>query len=561
MQIRFNNILQNLDDFDGTDGLSFVFRKKTESGDSGNSFSPELTVTGAAFDYIYSEIINKPQPQLEEILVDVYDDCCQLPIFTGKIRGADVQYCFIPNCEATVTIVDNSQDALAVTCLKNHFIWDRVQKADGSGLSLGEDTFRPARLLDYCIDGRPSFWQEIILILGVIAKFVIAPLLFIVAGVITTINAIIATVGGDPIGGNINFFDDAIGFIDILNSIITGCGYKHKAPFVHSYLRNLCDICGLSLSSTLFEPSGAYHNTVRLDAAYKPGQLTNTRTLQAYEFNKPNLNGLQFLEGFKEFNIEWRITNGVLFLERKDTLGSGVWIDTATLPEDDILSLCFDVLDDLPPAFAEYQYAKDGVDNTGDETNPDWTDNAIDWNAPPNPAQVGLYSVRLNYSTAQFRQDAGRDTVSALDKPFYWSFYPILGQNRDVMLMEKGICGFPRLLQWDGQSHQNSARVRRFASQSSGLFDYNVDWHVKTAYVDGTGTARDTAYQRLFFIDDPRTVGIKKRRYNLSITADCTRVAGIDLDKVVLISGVGSGTVEEVEWNVKDNILRITGKI
>ncbi len=58
LEIYFDGILQNSNDFDGTESISFVYRNKTESGESAFGFSPELTVRGAAYDYLVQEIIN-----------------------------------------------------------------------------------------------------------------------------------------------------------------------------------------------------------------------------------------------------------------------------------------------------------------------------------------------------------------------------------------------------------------------------------------------------------------------------------------------------------------------
>ena len=560
MKIFFNGIPQNLDDFNGTENISFVFQQ----GESGSSFSPELVLTGEAFDYAYSQLIAHPSPGLTEILVEVYDECCtdetgaDLLLFSGVIRGSQVTWCTVSDgvsqCTMTVTVVDNSQDARAVACLKNVFPWDRKLNYQGTSTTLGEDTFRAAPFLTYCIDIRPGFMQEIVLIIGIILLFALAPLIAFVSliGVIT---------GLIP---NFSFF------FDTLQTLLVGCGYKHKTPFVHSYLQNMCELCGLNLSSSVFNPGGDYHNTMRLDAPYKPGRKITSRVLDAYELNKPNLNGVQFLDELKQFNLDWKIFGSALVIERKDQFGAGVYVDLSALPQTEILSLCFDTLAERPAAFAEYQYVKDGIDNTGDETNPDWVEKAIDWNVPVNPAQAGLFSRTFTFGTAQFREDSGRDDVSALDKSFYRAVLPVLNDFTGVMLMERGICGVPRLLMWDGASPQDDARVLRYPSQTPDTFDYNTDWWVKVAYSDGTGTPHDTLYQRFLTIDDPRVSGIRTRPYRAVINATCELIQGLGvletdkLNKTVIVPLAGvnySGSIEEIEYSVTENTITISGKI
>jgi hypothetical protein len=557
MILKINGIVQNLSDFDGTENFSFVFRRGAE-----NSYSPELVATGDAFNYLYSQLIDQPNPSLTSVTVDVFDDCCQtdsgndVHLFTGLIRGSDVSWCEYPTCEITITVVDNSEDAQIVACLKNTFPWDRINKFGTLTVSDGEDTARTAPFLVYCADMRPAFLQEIIFIFGILFLFALAPL-------IAAVSLILVIVGAIP---NFTFF-----FAE-LEQLITGCGFKHKTPFIHSYLKNICDICGANLSSSFFDVGGVYHNTMRLDAGYKAGKKNDSRVLESFEKNKPNINGVQFLDSLKELNFDWRVQGSALIVERKDDLGAGVWIDLTTIDSDDILELCFDPVEDLPPAFAEYLYTKDGIDNTGDETNPDWVERAIDWNIPVNPSQSGLFTKRFPYSTAQFRDDSGRDGVSALDKPFYKSALIELNQFDGVMLMEKGICLTPRLLMWDGTSPQDDARVKRYPSQVADTFDYNVDWWVKLNYIDGSGTARNTLYQRTLSIDDPRVSGVKIRPYTVTISVlnVCDYVKGLDisvsnkLDKIIRVpygGNVYDGSINEIEYSVTQNTIRISGKI
>jgi hypothetical protein len=570
IRLLFDGIEQDLDNVQGTNGASFTYRSKDENGENGFAFSPDLLLTGAAYDYVKAQIISQPLPALAQIKVLVYSSCCSdalgnpLLLFTGKIDGADVEWCEYPCSECTVSIIDDSQDAQAIQCLKNTIIWQR-KIVNGVFVNDGDSTDRPAIFLSYCNEIRPAFLQEVTMIFGFIFIVALMPFLYLWATIAFALTSLLSAITNIPVGSN--FYDDAAGVVQTMTELVTGCGYRHRTPFISSYLANGCDICGLSLQSSLFGIGGPYRNTVRLDAAYLAGgrPSLSSRIFRAAQTNRPNLNFVQFLDEFKQFNIDWRVSNGVLIIERKDFDFAGQWFDLADIPNDDVLSLCFSVTDKKPPAYGEYEYIKDGVDNAGDEVRDTWTDLVFDWNTPPNPAQSGLLRRSFFYSAALFRNDGARAETSALDKPLYRAIFSILGDTQNDMLMEKGICGFPKLLIWDGTSDIDSATILRYPSAAEpNTFDYNIDWWVKEDYEDGTGTQRDTLYQRLFYIDDPRVTGVKIRGFTLEINANCDILATLSPDKniVIPVSGVNkTAAISEIQYNVNTNKLTITGLV
>ena len=577
LEIYFDGILQNSNDFDGTESISFVYRNKTEGGESAFGFSPELTVRGAAYDYVYNEIINKPNPKLENIKVLVFDLCCldsngnPRQVFDGLIEGADVRWCLVPFCEATVTVIDDTQDAQAIKCLKNIFPSDSVNYYDSNIRTNGVYEFRAAPTIVYCDDIKPRTLHSVTITLGIIFFIIFAPL-------IAVFNFLSFVTQSDPT----NYFNE-------LGYLITGCGKRHITPFVHSYLSNICKVCNLGLQSSLFEPGGYYHNTVRLDAGYEGSQVYTSNTgfgiqdsliNQTFFKNVANLNGVQFLDEFKQFNIDWRVVNGVLQVERKDFFNGGLWFDSTLLPIDSILSLCVEATDIKPAAYAEYEYAQDGFDISGNEVAKKWVDRAIDWNIPINPVQSGLYSKKLTFSAAQFRFDVNRDEKVPIDESGNIFFYPVLQQfeNDSSMLMSNGTCGFPKLIDIEYEIGQTRFTLgfsrntvngynfsigvpRKQSVAGSGLRAYNVRWWIKEQpYIDAAGVSHDTAYQKLFCIDDPRNNSIKIRKFTLTVTADCNLVRGIAVDTIVRMS-IGDGQVEEITYDTTNNSLTITGKV
>ena len=544
--IFFDGIPQDLDNFNGTESASFVFRRKDEAGDSAFSFAPELTVVGDTYEYVRQQIINAPNPNIAAIEVLIYDTCCLNPdgsdrlLFTGKIEGGSVRWCTFPTCEAQVTVVDNSVDAEAIRCLKNNFPWDTGR------FNLGIDEFRRAPWMYYCNDFKPNALQEVIMLYGVWFFLISAPLIALLS-----------------LGTGINYFDN-------LSNFIVGCGRRHLAPFLDSQFRNLCKICNIGYQSSLFDVGGYYHNTVRMDLAFVPGTPINQQGYSdAYEDNKPNLNGIQFLDELKQLNIDWRVVNGVLQIERKDYFVGVEWFNTDNLQPNQLLSICYESLGERPAAYAEYQYPKDGVDNSGDEVAKRWNDRVIDWNIPDNPQQVGLFSRTLQYSATQFRFDANRPNINPIDKPLYVTFYPFVqdNENRYAMFLEKGISAFPKLINLDSVIDENITNFQRgygkpdFFTDANGLRVYNYKWHIReNPLVAANGQSYDTAYQKLFFIDDPRLTSVKTRKVTISVTADCNLLDTLDVDRYVT-TDQGQVQITEITYDTNNNSLTIQGLI
>ena len=554
--IFFDGIPQDLDNFNGTESASFVFRRKDEQGDSAFSFAPELTLVGSSYDYVKQQIINAVNPNIAGIEVLVYDTCClnadgsNRLLFTGKIEGGSVRWCTFPTCEAQVTVVDNSQDALAIRCLKEHFPWQRFNP-DGSLNTFGINFFRFAPNINYCTDLKPSSTQEAIMILGIFLFMVLAPIIF----VFNLFNVINNT--------DVSYFTD-------LSNFIVGCGKKHRAPFLDSQFKNLCDLCNIGYQSSLFDVGGYYHNTVRLDIPYVAGKSRGS-SITWYNDNRPNLNGIQFLDQLKQFNIDWRVVNGVLQIERKDYFVGVEWFNTDNLQPNQLLSVCYESLGERPASYAEYLYAKDGIDLSADEVIPKWSDRVIDWNPAGNPQQTALFSKKLQFGASQFRFDASAPDVNPIDKPFYVAFYPFVNnvENDAAMFITSGVSSYPKLINVQSVIYENGPINRDnngyiipdYFTNANGLRVYNYKWHIReNPLVDSSGQSYDTAYQKLFFIDDPRLTSVKTRKVTISISADCDLLTTLDIDKYVT-TDQGQVQITEITYDTNNNSLTIQGLI
>jgi len=182
-----------------------------------------------------------------------------------------------------------------------------------------------------------------------------------------------------------------------------------------------------------------------------------------------------------------------------------------------------------------------------------------------------LFSKKLTYSAAQFRFDWAAPDVNPIDKPFYVTFYPFVqnDENEAAMFLSKGISNFPKLINlsrvagvnWANPDERRGLAVPDVVLMANGKRLYNYKWHIKSnPIVAGNGQSYDTAYQRLFKIDDPRLTSVKTRKVTISVSADCDLLTTLDIDKYVT-TDQGQVQITEITYDTNNNSLTIQGLI
>ncbi|MGB0863369.1 MAG: hypothetical protein ACPGXZ_10645 [Saprospiraceae bacterium] len=574
--IYFDGILIDEATLDGAQDVVFTYVKQQASGESGNSYSQTLTMRGESYQDVKSKILDQPSPTLESIDVLVQDknisnsDGSPYQWFTGKIQGADISELPL-ECKASAPIIDNSEKAKNLLCLKNTLIWDKLEKYDGSGLSDGEDTYRQSRYIPYCVDSGAS---ETLMILGVIAQAIVLPVALCVALIVEVINSMIKGINLIPgvsineidFDGNddTNAFEEVGELIAYLGDSVTGCGRKHKAPYVHSYFQNLCDICGLTLSSSLFEPNGYYHDAVRLDASLEKGGRNDEAIIAAFQKNKPNLTGTQFLDELTGDWMQWELSgdNGdILSIEPLNTATPEKWFDVSDLPSSKIEKLQYKILNNTPPAMGMFNFIKDGIDTAGDSVNRNWTDSVIDFNSPPISAQKGHLERSFTFGAARFRKDNQAEDKAAVDRGFFADYYPSqLLAHPNALLLGRHTFSFPKLILIDALSPQSAARTYKI-ERDDGLFDYCVPLWLREHYTDKNGVIVETLYNKVFHVFNPRTSGIKQRDFTLELIYDCDLLQSKDLNKYIGLPNGRQGFIEQIAITPSSGRMVISGKV
>ncbi len=542
-KIFFDGTEISKSDYEQLSGFTVTERLGTDS-DAGiaTGFGSTFKFKGAAYDYIKNQILCKPYPAIEYIgfsIVVVCKDGTEKTVFEGAIYGADIEYTTGAKETCTLTVSPKQDDvrSQALSCLKNVIITQRSREGI---VTNGEDEFRSSPYYDYCEN--PSI-LSIVLYSTLIQVFTIFDVIIAALNLIPGVD-----ISFDPLG---YLFDTAL-----------GCGKKHKAPFIHSYLSNISKLCGLTLQSSIFGVGGDYHNLTRLDCQFSASSENIAAANTIFrERNFPNLNGVQFLSSLKEFAIKWFILDGILYVEREDFLPTGPTYDlTSAVTE-------ISITDDTPPAYSDYSYTLDGDDKAGDRANPDYVSKGayIDWNVPINPALSGSKKRQFLYGTPIFRSDLFNERMFPIDDPIFTIIPTIsayLGAYLNVLVLEKGTATLPKLIMYDPLSDINAARAQRLAVPNTDLFLYNWAMIVRPFNTYAQVSFPYNLYTSLLNIDDPRTSPIKQRDF-VSTTTFCCDDFSDYIGRTCTLSdacGTRTGVIMEAEYDFLSSQIKLKGK-
>lgn len=537
------------DEYDNTADARLTIRQDAQSG-AAYSFGQSLLLFGRARALVFSEIIDAPAPALASLKIRLFDTCCRdaagnpALLFDGIIEAGDVRWCekdvSTTECFVEVSFRDNGAEADAITCLKNIVIWSREYNGR---TSRGEDEGRPARNLVYYEESRPRVFTSIVLGLAVLVAYVV---LVAIAALSLGIAAGIA----------------ANAARQIIDSIIRK--RFHRIPFVTSYLANICTLCGLRLSSSLFAQGGFLYNLVRLDAAIQEGGRDQTEAARIFrEYNAPNITAIQFLDSFRPLNITYKVSGNTLYIEPKNFFGQTLWIDFVTR-EADVLKLCFEQSDTAQPAGRIYQYTNDQSDKAGNEVLRLWSGYVVDYNTPPNPNLRGIDTVTLPYGTARFLNDTlDSPLANAADGGgFAGSLIGGLGALNDrAMIIQTGVIGLPKLLEIDPQSDPAECLVKDFNAKM-WLYSNPAANNPLAGQLNVSTT--ESIYDRLLTIDDPRLNMQKNQRFELTFSYNCDDLRNFAFEKPIQLLRGGApvlGKVENVEIDLRLGQATISGTI
>lgn len=545
-------------DYSGTKDSKIIIRQKDKEG-LVFSYSNNVRLIGEGRQIINDNILNSVNPWTSSVSLELRDNCCNdangdpFSMFIGTITAQDIKWCEKTpedsnGCTSMeVTAQDNSIEAQGIKCLKNTPIV-LTESLDGTITSNGEDEARSAPFYKYCIETRPEVMQILRLAFIILNVVFFFPVLIII-GIIAVIFSFGAVSPADFIQFNNTY---------VLG--IVGCGRKHKAPFVYSYLKNVCKLCGLNLVSTLFDVGGPYHNLTHLNAPFEKGGKTTAKAETAFkELNFPSDTGTQFLDTFKNLNIDYGVEGTNLVVERKDYFTNNIWIDFNNR-EDDIISQCYEFGSDGPKAGRVYEYQKDAGD-IGEEANRLWGGKVVNYNIPFNPVLIGVDRVIIPFSPARFMKDTFGSVIGTTP-------IPGVTKPKNVLLLSRGTLTAPKLLMYDTGSDLEDARVHKTQNPGSNRFLYSIDSWLRND-IGQVIAGQENFYTRLLYIDDPReasnpSVNRKYQNYDLLFKYNCEDLRTFKVGSRIRLVQDGvtvTGTIDTLEIDYQLRQMRINGTI
>ena len=378
-----------------------VSKSLSATNDPQKAQTSSIEADSVAYSFIHTNLFVSADRYSNSICVKITDTGCSYSQ-EFQIDNRDIKWCDGNVCKIEVDLTEYNP---TIDCIRNTELWYNATGEFDSYPTSGN----PHPRFRYCDVVKPTF------IYGFIIAFASA-----VSAAIIAINAALQLLTGAVIwllnifGANLSVPQIGFGLVETL----VGCDRAFPAPYVRTYISNVCDTCNLYVDDYT---APWLYNTVYFDGTnYVDNPYYYLCLLTAYTKKGVDIDGAkdfiqanapswmldEFLSKLKDvFNARYFIkSNGYLYFERKDLIGELLWgsgyaLDFTGTDITYLLSdVCFQWNGKGKPKRITYRYGTDPSDNIGNELlsrfngeyldssgNPNYTDkielNAIDFGA------------------------------------------------------------------------------------------------------------------------------------------------------------------------------------
>jgi hypothetical protein len=557
---------------EGLESFSVTYSRDEQTGATQKAYTNELKFFDDGFDLIFNTIVASQQGLYRFIKVQIWDECCNEFIYQDFIiKGDSVDYC-TGDCFVTARMTREDADERIYDCFKRTPITTDLENPDGSFnpnhwlVDAGSGIGIPA--IEYCNDTKPGFLVDIVMI--------IATVLFFTTGILGQIlNAIIGQ--NNPITALSTY----------LQEIIFGCGRKHPSPRIVDYIGQGASYCGCNtatpfISSFLTNPNSFYTSTLYFYAPIKPGLRNPPRYIVE---NRPRETITEFLNKVaSDFNSNWWIENGVLYMERKDFyLNAPILLDAiAESKRGNILNgACFKYNQGTLYAGQRIRVADDMSEGCGTNSVDKYSGNFDYIKMYNSPAGYEAWreqkDVNLNYAPVRFGNEQNPPaTLERIRQGVLFNlFHFIWGsgwQNYiDLPVIQKDEFSIPKYYEWDTQS-LTSARPRY---EQIVLINTITGVNVPTpfrqpnprfviTYQNNNAVNTSNIYKDFHAINDPTQNPYRFWDYEIEAKMDCVMVKNLSVNRTVRMQTpygtTVQGKINTIIANFGERTIRITGE-
>lgn len=519
--------------------------------------SSEIKLTGEAVEYLKKIFLANPCEGIKQkVQVSLYDDCCK-KWFRFETSAEGFNYC--TDCTASIKLKEPSHNNACYRKL-NEKIWWRQGFANA---------YKHPQV--WYIN-RPGAIQIIMYVLSFFVMLVIR-IIFEICRAIDSLPVI--SIDCSPL-------ENAI--CDI-SEYIAGTNNKTPSPYIKDILEYNAGLCGLKLRSSIFQVS-IHRNDVLFIPQYERGRKNAVNWIEG---NGPNQTTIQLLDSLiPVYNLDYRIKNGELIVERKDYFDRADKGIIADIRGEDV---CVEFITDKNYSNGNYYYADDSIDKESNRTSNypgtatetsirGWYDDRVEWNPEGADWKEGTLEVAPQYGRARFMFDAltglveGNDDFDFLYDAIAKLGHPLAGgicrnnetrRSNDLILTDNTV-QHVKILTLEPNTNLDDAKVikRKVRTASinffgiSGTFDV-FDYNYPMWYDE---TEPEGLYQTFHYIDDPNRNNRKVLKIqDVTIDYDCEKLGNIiqSPDDYALKTSFGDTKAKGYEINFEDKTITFTG--
>jgi hypothetical protein len=321
----------------------------------------EIEVYASAYNFIRTNLIDSVNLYSNSICVKIVDNLCSNDEYNFKLETDSLRWCDNGECRMSFSMEEYNP---LIDCIKQTVISDNAN-------GLFQDNPTPGMIhprFRYCDVFKPTF------VFGMLLTFANA-----VDSLVASINLMIGSINFALAGINaILGTSFSIGLITYVGPQLIGCDRAFPAPYIRTYIDNVCDICGVTMDVTtnpiLYDAVGYYYEACLLTAYTNKG-VKVTSTQDYIVGNRPSWTLDAFLSRLKIFwNARWFVKGTEVYFERKDLIGQLLWgatpaIDfTASLDKDQLIgNVCYEWNGEGKLRRLNMNYATDPTDAIGNE--------------------------------------------------------------------------------------------------------------------------------------------------------------------------------------------------